>query len=295
MSKPCCSRWSSRCSLVRVDACRDNHLALVKYLIEIKDCDINQLTTSFETSLHGAILGAVENRYDTASNNEKRHQIVEYLLGRSDCNPNLGRTDCFGHSDLLERISIGLGLNPLCASLDHDRIYDYTSLLIEHKCNVDRLGWNRYEISHTVKHKSDCHLLYPLDHPLNICLRRLCTPNDSRLVNDYFTYRKHALNLIKAHCNVYAMYDYGSTYPLSLAIQTGDRLIVETMLTEAAGQIRVDLVEPLIQAAKKSHCDIVQNLVDFGFNPNTIMIDRDLTRLRNRKIPFCSTSICMGE
>jgi hypothetical protein len=63
---------------------------LVKYLIERKNCDINQLTTSYETCLHGAILGAIENRFDSSYNNHQRYLIVKYLLKRSDCNINLG-------------------------------------------------------------------------------------------------------------------------------------------------------------------------------------------------------------
>ncbi|CAF1148846.1 unnamed protein product [Rotaria sordida] len=71
-------------------ACRENHLKLVKYLIKSKHCDINQLTTSCETCLHGAILGATENCFDTSFNNQERYFIVQYLLTRPDCNPNLG-------------------------------------------------------------------------------------------------------------------------------------------------------------------------------------------------------------
>lgn len=63
----------------------------MKYLIEDKHCDINQLTTSYETCLHGAILGAIENRFDSSANNQQRYLIVRYLLSKSDCNPNLGK------------------------------------------------------------------------------------------------------------------------------------------------------------------------------------------------------------
>jgi hypothetical protein len=76
--------------LYLIDACRENHMHLVKYLIELKQCDINQLTTSYETCLHGAILGAIENRFDSSFNNQQRFLIVKYLLSRSDCNPDLG-------------------------------------------------------------------------------------------------------------------------------------------------------------------------------------------------------------
>jgi ankyrin repeat protein len=80
---------------ILIDACRENHLDLVKYLIQSKQCDINQLTTSYETCLHGAILGAIENRFDSSSNNQQRYHIVEYLLKRSDCNPDLGMIKFF--------------------------------------------------------------------------------------------------------------------------------------------------------------------------------------------------------
>jgi hypothetical protein len=72
----------------------------VKYLIELKHCDINQLTTSYETCLHGAILGAIENRFDSSFNNQQRYYIVKYLLKRSDCDPNLGIIN-FKHSSIL--------------------------------------------------------------------------------------------------------------------------------------------------------------------------------------------------
>lgn len=80
------------------------------------------------------------------------------------------------------------------------------------------------------------------------------------------------------------MHDYGPTYPLILAVQTGDTSIVKKILEEAAAQVRLDLVEPLILASEKLYFDMVKSLVDFGFNPNTIMIDRGLTSLKNRKI-----------
>jgi hypothetical protein len=78
-----------------LDACQANHFNLVKYLLEIKHCDINQLTTTYETCLHGAILGAIENRFDTAMSNQQRYHIVEYLLSRSDCQLNIGRISMF--------------------------------------------------------------------------------------------------------------------------------------------------------------------------------------------------------
>ncbi len=73
-----------------IDACRENQIKLVKYLIESKQCDINQLTTSYETCLHGAILGAIENRFDSSFNNQQRYLLVKYLLARSDCHVDLG-------------------------------------------------------------------------------------------------------------------------------------------------------------------------------------------------------------
>lgn len=63
----------------------------MKYLIESKGCDINQLTSSYETALHGAILGAIENRFDSSFNNQQRYHIVKYLLTRNDCQLDLGR------------------------------------------------------------------------------------------------------------------------------------------------------------------------------------------------------------
>ena len=62
----------------------------MKYLIESKGCDLNQLTSSYETALHGAILGAIENRFDSSFNNQQRYHIIKYLLGRSDCQPDRG-------------------------------------------------------------------------------------------------------------------------------------------------------------------------------------------------------------
>lgn len=80
---------------ILLDACRENHLNIVKYLIMLQNCDINQLTTTYETCLHGAILGAIKNRFDSSVNNQQRYQIVQYLLARSDCNPNLGMSSLF--------------------------------------------------------------------------------------------------------------------------------------------------------------------------------------------------------
>ncbi|CAF1257453.1 unnamed protein product [Rotaria sordida] len=242
-------------------ACRENHLKLVKYLIKSKHCDINQLTTSCETCLHGAILGATENCFDTSFNNQERYFIVQYLLTRPDCNPNLG-------------------LNPLCISLAYDNIYDYTSLLLQHYCDVNRLGWNRYETTKT-SHKTNSYLLYSLDHPLNICLRRLCQTNKNVTTSDHSRHKQYALKLINKNSNIYAMYDYGSTYPFLLAVQTGDKTIVEAIVKKATLQIKLDIVEPLIYACTKSFYDIVQILVNFGFNPNTIMINRDYTTFNN--------------
>jgi hypothetical protein len=119
---------------------------------------------------------------------------------------------------------------------------------------------------------------------LNICLRRLCETNDAILATDYFSHRMHALSLIERDAHLYAMYDYNSTYPLLLAVQTGDRTIVEKMLVKNRDHIRLDVIEPLIYACTRSNYQIVQILVDFGFNPNTIMIDRESHTMKNRKI-----------
>ncbi|CAF1512928.1 unnamed protein product [Rotaria sp. Silwood1] len=251
-------------------ACRGNHLKLVKYLIQTKNCDINQLTTSYETCLHGAILGAIENRFDTSFNNQQRYLIVKYLLTRFNCNPNLG-------------------LNPLCVSLAHDNIYDYTSLLLQHNCDINRLGWNLYETTKTI-HQQNNHLPYFLDHPLNICLRRLCLTHNNTTISDHSYHKKYALQLINMNSNIYAMYDYGSIYPFLLAVQTGDKTIVEVILKQAILQINLDIIEPLIYACTKSFYDIVQILVDFGFNPNTIMINRDYTTFNNLDLNSTSSS-----
>jgi hypothetical protein len=82
------------------------------------------------------------------------------------------------------------------------------------------------------------------------------------------------------------MYDYGPSYPFLLAVQTGDKIIVEAILRQAGSYIQMNIVEPLICACVKSYYDIVQVLVDFGFNPNTIMINRDYSKLTNRKRVF---------
>ncbi|CAF4052943.1 unnamed protein product [Rotaria sp. Silwood2] len=242
-------------------ACRGNHFQLVKYLIKSKQCDINQLTTTYETCLHGAILGAAENRFDTSFNNQERYLIVQYLLKRPNCN-------------------INLGLNPLCVSLAHDNIYDYANLLLQHSCDVNRLGWNLYETTKT-NHIRNSHLPYSLDHPLNICLRRLCQTNNNSTVSDYSCNKQYAFKLINEYSNIYAMYDYGLTYPFLLAVQTGDKTIVEAILEKAKLQIKLNIIEPLIYACTKKFYDIVQMLVDFGFNPNTIMINRDYATFNN--------------
>jgi hypothetical protein len=122
-----------------------------------------------------------------------------------------------------------------------------------------------------------------LDHPLNICLRRLCQTNENTTISDHSCHRQHALKLIKDNSNIYAMYDYGPAYPFLLAIQTGDKIIVETIIEEAKSYIQLDIIEPLIYACTKTFYDIVKVLVDFGFNPNSAMINRDYTKLTNRK------------
>ncbi len=53
------------------------------------------MTTSYETCLHGAILGAIENRFDSSLNNQQRYNIVKYLLTKSDCNPDLGMSNFY--------------------------------------------------------------------------------------------------------------------------------------------------------------------------------------------------------
>ena len=86
------------------------------------------------------------------------------------------------------------------------------------------------------------------------------------------------------------MYNYGSNYPFLLAVQTGDLLLVQAILEYAQLYVRLDIIEPLVVACTKSFFDIVEALVNFGFNPNTIMISRDCTNVSN-----CKTSrICLS-
>jgi hypothetical protein len=166
-------------------------------------------------------------------------------------------------------------------------MYDYTTLLLQYKCDVNRLGWNRFETTTITKnHNQNSYLMYSLDHPLNICLRRLCQTNENTTIADHSCHKQHALKLIDQDANIYAMYDYGPVYPLLLGVQTGDKVIVEAILKKARLYIELNIIEPLICACTRSYYEIVQILVDFGFNPNTIMINRDYTKLTNRKIFF---------
>lgn len=127
------------------------------------------------------------------------------------------------------------------------------------------------------------HSSYSLDHPLNICLRRLCQSNENTTVADHWCHKQHASKLIQHGANVYAMYDQGPWYPLLLAVQTGDKFIVEMILEHARSYLQWHMIEPLICACTKSYYDIVQILVDAGFNPNTIMDNRDNSTVTNRK------------
>jgi hypothetical protein len=136
----------------------------------------------------------------------------------------------------------------------------------------------------TTNSKQNNNLPYSLDHPLNICLRRLCQTNENTTIADHSCHKQHALKLIELNSNIYAMYDHGSSYPFLLAVQTGDKTIVQAILKHARDEIQLNIIEPLIFACTKSFYDIVQILVDFGFNPNTIMINRDYSKSINRKI-----------
>jgi hypothetical protein len=167
-------------------------------------------------------------------------------------------------------------------SLAHDNIYDYTSLLLNYQCDVNRLGWNRFEM--ITNSKQNTHLPYSLDHPLNICLHRLCQTNENATIADHSYHKQHALKLIELKSNIYAMYDHGPHYPFLLAIQTGDKTIVEMILKYSKDEIRLNIIEPLISACTKSFYDIVKILVDFGFDPNAIMINRDSLKSTNRKM-----------
>ena len=126
---------------------------------------------------------------------------------------------------------------------------------------------------------------YSLDHPLNICLRRLCQSSENTTVADYCSHKQHALKLIHYGANVYAMYDQGLAYPFLLAVQTGDKFIVQTILRVATSYLQWNIIEPLICACTRSYFDIVQILVDAGFNPNTIMNYRETRTVITRKEP----------
>jgi len=190
--------------------------------------------------------------------NQQRYSIVKYLLSLSNCNFNLG-------------------LNPLCISLAHDNFFDYTSLLIQSNCYVNRLGWNRFETCS----KSSNYLLYSIDHPLNICLRRLCQTKENTIIVDHSFHKEHALALINHGSNIYAMYEYGPNYPFLLAVQTGELNLVKAILKQTQWDIQLNIMEPLIVACTKTYHEIVKILIEFGFNPNTITIDRDYSKLSN--------------
>lgn len=252
------SNDSQRYQFPLYHACRENHFKLVEYLIEKKNCDINQLTTNYETCLHGTILGAIENRFDSPTKSQQRYSIVKYLLSLSNCNLNLG-------------------LNPLCISLAHDNFYDYTNLLVQSNCDVNRLGWNRFETCSTLTN----HLSYLIDHPLNICLQRLCQTNGSTTIVDHSFHKQDALKLINHGSNIYAMYEYGPNYPFLLAVQTGELSLVKAILKQRQWNIQLNIMEPLICACTKTYHEIVKILIQFGFNPNTITIGRDYSKLSN--------------
>ena len=147
------------------------------------------------------------------------------------------------------------------------------------------MGWNRFEtnLSAASDQRRTTHSLYSLDHPLNICLRRLCQSNENTTLADHWCHKQHALTLIQQGANVYAMYDQDSSYPFLLAVQTGDKSIVEMILRQAHGYLQWHVIEPLICACTKSFYEIVQILVDAGFNPNTIMDNRGTSTVPDRK------------
>ena len=225
---------------------------------------MNQLNSSYESSLHGAILGAIENQFDSSANSQQRYQIVKYLLAETRCNPNVG-------------------LNPLCISVTHDSVYNYTSLLLQYHCHVDRLGWNLQESTNRDYHQIGCRFPYPLDHPLNICLRCLMNTTDNSIATGYFSHRQYTRAIISHQANIYAMADYGSKYPLLLAVQTGDKVLVQSILEHYQNFIQFDLCESLIHACVKSYYDIVQLFIDIGFNPNTVVVEGCIERLNNRE------------
>ncbi|CAF3088451.1 unnamed protein product [Rotaria socialis] len=250
-------------------ACRENRLKLVKYLIESKNCDTYQLTTTYETCLHGAILGATENRYDASSNHEQRYHIVKYLLAIRDFNINI-------ELDKLRLPSVFAGLNPLCVSLAHDNIYDYASLLLQHNCDVNRLGWSVQETTRTNPGRNH-YSPDSLDHPLNICFGHLCEGKTAKPAVNLSSQKQYAIKLLNRNSNLYAMYDYSLAYPFLRAVKTGDEILVKIVLETTSSQINLDIIEPLISACESSYYMIVKLLVDFGFNPNTVMTERTST------------------
>ncbi len=60
----------------------------------------------------------------------------------------------------------------------------------------------------STNNEQNTHLLYSLDHPSNIWLRRLCQANENTTVADHFGHNQHALKLIESHSNIYTMKDY---------------------------------------------------------------------------------------
>lgn len=186
---------------------------------------------------------------------------------------------------ILLNILVHVGLNPLCISLADDNIYDYTNLLLQFGCDVNRLGWNRFEtnVSTSINHRTRNSSSYSFDHPLNICLRRLCQSNENTTIADHCSHKQNAVKLIRSGANVYAMYDQGSLYPLLLAVQTGDKTIVQAILREAKNYLQWNIIEPLICACTKTYYDIVLILIDAGFNPNIVMNNREIRTVTTRK------------
>ena len=126
-------------------------------------------------------------------------------------------------------IHFEIGLNPLCISLAHNYTCDYTNLLLDHGCDVNRLGRNIYN-SNTYGNSRQCNSSScSLDHPLNICLRHLSQNNEIKTtIADDCCHQRHASMLITKNPNIYAMHDYGLPYPFllktSLACSTGSLL-----------------------------------------------------------------------
>lgn len=156
-------------------------------------------------------------------------------------------------------------------------------MLLQYGCDVDRLGWNLVETTKTNPGRNN-YTIYCLNHPLNVCLDIFCHEKQTLTIADHSMRKQNALQLILRNANIYAMYECTANYPFSLAVQTGEDIFIEAIFGSAKSQINLDIIEPLVYASEKLYYQMVKMLVDFGFNPNTIMIER-----ASRSINDCKT------